>query len=302
MRSADLRPACGEGRATVLIGAHISIANGYDRAVEYALEVGCECQQIFAKSPRQWRGPAIDPAAAAHFRSLRDERGLGPLFTHTAYLINLSTDDDVLWSKSVDALADEIARGSALGVDGVVTHIGNDKTQDPQRAAARTAEAIVRAFERCGGGRAARLLLENTAGAGSSFGSTFEQIGSVIDAAGMGAEMLGMCLDTCHAHAFGIALDSTDAWDVAIASLDARVGLNRLGLIHANDCMFPAGSHRDRHAWIGDGSIGEGGFSAMVCAPKLAHVCAITEMPGEVPIKDSENLSRLRALRDACSP
>jgi deoxyribonuclease-4 len=285
----------------MLIGAHISASGGYPKAVEYATSVGAECLQLFAKSPRQWRGPAIDTDAAARFRDLRGQAGLGPLFTHTAYLINISTEDDVLWEKSVDALADEIARGIALGATGVVSHIGNDRTQDPERAAGRAASAVCRALERCGASEHdTRLLLENTAGAGTTFGSTFEQLAAVIDASGVAADTLGICLDTCHAHAFGIALDSSEGWEAAIADLDRHVGIDRLGLIHANDCMFEAGSHRDRHAWIGDGTIGIAGFSAMLCAPALQSVCAVTEMPGEAPYKDEENLRRLRLLRQEC--
>ena len=285
----------------MLIGAHVSASGGYDKVVEYATNVGAECIQLFAKSPRQWRGPAIDQDAAARFRALRDEVGLGPLFTHTAYLINISTEDDVLWEKSVDALAEEIARGIVLGAAGVVSHIGNDRTQDPERATARAAEAVNRALDRCGASdHDTRLLLENTAGAGTTFGSTFEQLGAVITASGADADNLGICLDTCHAHAFGIALDSAEGWQAAVADLDRHVGIDRLGLIHANDCMFEAGSRRDRHAWIGEGSIGSAGFSAMLCVHEIGPICAITEMPGEAPYKDEENLRRLRILRETC--
>jgi len=285
----------------MLIGAHISVAKGYPNAVDYAVSVGCECLQIFAKSPRQWRGPAIDPVSAAEFERLRVDRGTGPLFTHTAYLLNLSTDDEVLWERSVDALADELARGSMLGAEGVVTHIGNDRTSDPGRVADRVASAIVRAFDRVGPEHCrTRLLLENTAGAGTSVGTSPAELGRALDATGLPAGALGMCLDTCHAHAFGFDLSTRVGWKALVNEIERHVGLDRLGLVHANDCMFPAGSKRDRHAWIGDGTIGLDGFSAMVCHPALAEVRCVTEMPGEVPEKDIENLSRLKALRDSC--
>lgn len=289
---------------TVLIGAHISVSGGYERALDYVLSVGGECAQVFAKSPRQWKGPAIDPDAAARFADARTRVAFGPVFTHAAYLLNLATRDDVLWERSIDALTDELARGAALQANGVVTHVGSDSLQDPERAASRVAEAICRAFEGCAReGLHARLLLENTAGTGNSFGSTFEQLGSVIDQTGLGCESLGMCLDTCHAHAFGIPTDSEDAWKSLLDTADHDLGLERLGVIHANDCMFGFGEHRDRHAWIGDGTIGLEGFSAMFAVigriSELDDLCAITELPGDVPHKDEENLRRMSRLRAA---
>ena len=284
------------------IGAHISVSGGYEKAMDYADSVGCECVQIFAKSPRQWRGSAIDPEAGAAFVALREARGFGPVFTHTAYLINPATSDPVLREKSIAALADELVRGSLLGAAGVVTHIGNDPDGDPAAAAARVGEAAVRAFELAGGDACkTRLLLENTAGAGRTFGSNFEELGACIEAAGLATERLGVCLDTCHAWAYGLPVDSTEGWAEVLGGLEECCGAGRLGLIHANDCLFERGSRRDRHAWIGDGHIGSDGFAAMVCAPGLADVCVVTEMPGEAPVKDSENIGRLKSLRDQCA-
>lgn len=286
----------------MLIGAHISVSGGYDKALDYAFEVGAECAQIFAKSPRQWKGPALDPHKAEHFRAMRAERGFGPLFTHTAYLINPATPEPVLREKSIAALADELVRGALLGATGVVTHIGSDPDGDPALAAARVADAVVRAFEFAGPvADSTRLLLENTAGAGKTFGSTFEELGACIDASGLPADRLGVCLDTCHAFAFGMPLDTPQGWSEVVSGITACCGVTRLGLIHANDCMFARGSKRDRHAWIGDGFIGYEGFEAMVCAPELSDVCACAEMPGEVPLKDAENIARLKKLRSTCS-
>lgn len=284
------------------IGAHVSVSGGYAKALDYGDSVGCECIQIFAKSPRQWRGSVLDPVAAAEFVALREARGFGPVFTHTAYLINPATSDPELREKSIVALADELVRGSLLGAAGVVTHIGNDPDGDPTAAAQRVGEAAVRAFELAGGDACrTRLLLENTAGAGRTFGSSFEELGACIEAADLPAERLGVCLDTCHAWAYGMPVDSEEGWREVVDGIGGCCGLGRLGLIHANDCLFERGSKRDRHAWIGDGHIGEAGFSAMVCVPELADICVVTEMPGDVPVKDAENIGRLKALRETCA-
>lgn len=285
----------------MLIGAHVSVAGGYVNGLDYGESIGAECIQIFAKSPRQWRGPKHDPEAAAHFVEERVRRNFGPVFTHTAYLINLSTTDDELRRKSVVALADELARGALLHADGVVTHIGNDPGDDSAAAAQRAAASILQAFQLAGrASLSTRLLLENTAGAGRSFGCCLEELADVFGHAGLGPRHLGWCLDTCHAFAYGMPVDSEAGWDEVMADIARTTTVERLGLIHANDCMFERGSKRDRHAWIGDGHIGNDGFRAMVCHPDLRNVAVALEMPGEVPEKDTVNIGRLKRMREQC--
>jgi deoxyribonuclease IV len=286
----------------MLFGAHVSVAGGYLKALEYAESIGAECAQIFAKSPRQWKGPAVDPAAAEQFIAQRARLNFGPVFTHSAYLVNLATDDPELRAKSIPALADELVRGATLGAAGTVCHVGNDPAADPVAAALRVAEAVAEAFELAGSAAdSARLLLENTAGAGRTFGSTFEELGACISATGLPPERLGVCLDTCHAFAFGMPVDTSEGWREVIADIDSHCGLDRLGLVHANDCLFARGTRRDRHAWVGDGFIGDTGFQAMVCSPELAGTAACVEMSGDVPIKDTTNIDRLKNMRNQCA-
>lgn len=277
------------------------MAGGLVKALDYAQSVGCECMQIFAKSPRQWNGPPIDAHAAAAFADARDARGAGPVFTHTAYLINLATDDDALRERSIAALADELSRGAVLGVDGVVTHVGTDPLGDPELAAGRVGDSVRRAFDLAGSqAQGTRLLLENTAGAGRTFGGSVAELAACLTAADLACDRLGICLDTCHAFAQGSALDTAVGWDDLVSAIATACGIDRLGLIHANDCMFERGSRRDRHAWIGDGFIGTEGFRSMVCHPMLVALPVCTEMPGEIPQKDTTNIARLASLRDGC--
>ena len=286
----------------MLFGAHLSVSAGYEATVDYALQVGCECMQVFAKSPRQWRAKPLDIEAAGRFASLREQAGLGPLFTHTAYLINLSTTDEVLRDKSVKALAEEITRGRLLDARGVVTHIGNAPDEDMDAAALRAAASVREAFELAGPSDSpTRLLLENTAGAGRTFGGSIEELGAVIDALGESRAHVGICLDTCHAHAYGIDLGSEAAWERVLSEIDERCGPEALDVIHANDCLFGRGEHKDRHAWIGDGFLGEEAFRALICTLGDRGVCAITEMPGDIPDKDIVNIERLKALREGCA-
>lgn len=283
----------------MLIGAHVGIAHGYTEALRYALEVGAECAQVFAKSPRQWHARALDPAVATAFRDARAAVGFGPLVTHTAYLINLASIDPALAMRSVDALADELERAALLGADAVITHIGTTGGTGVDDAAARVAASIESAFARVGG--TTRLLLENTAGAGTTFGNGPDEIGAVLAALRPDTrERVAVCLDTCHAHAAGFDMSSEHGWVELLDAFDRCCGPGSIRAVHANDCMFPCGSRKDRHAWIGDGTIGVRGFSAMVCQERLRDVPAMTEMPGQVPEKDVENITRLKRLRDEC--
>ena len=289
-------------RTLMIFGAHVSVAGGLVKALDYAESVGCECIQIFAKSPRQWKGASVDRNAAAAFIDARQKRGFGPVFTHTAYLINLATSDEELRERSIAALADELVRGAILGADGIVTHVGTDPFADPEAAADRVAAAVLAAFELAGpAAEGARLLLENTAGAGRSFGGDIAELAACIARSGLPSERLGICLDTCHAFAHGMPLETAAGWAEVLSAIESECGMERLGLVHANDCMFERGSHRDRHAWIGDGHVGIEGFLGMVCAPQLADTPACTEMSGEIPEKDVTNIARLRELRDTCT-
>lgn len=281
----------------MLIGAHVGMAKGYAAAVDYAVSVGCECMQVFAKSPRQWNARPTDPAAAAAFRERCIQVRMGPVLVHTSYLINLGSADDALWQRSYAALADELVRAEMLGAVFVVTHAGTTCKGD----LARTPERIAQGVERAWGlaeVRAPRLLLENTAGAGTTFGSGPEELGAILRRLDAAAAHTGVCLDTCHAHAAGWDLSRAETWTELVRAFDACCGIP-IEAIHANDCMFGPGAHRDRHAWIGDGTIGCEGFLAMCAQERFAGLPVVTEMPGEPPVKDAENISRLKRLRDA---
>lgn len=287
----------------MLIGAHISTAHGLPAALAYARDTGCECVQLFAKSPRRWEGPPPDIEASARFADACPDYGIQAVFTHTAYLINLAAVDPDARSRSISALADELTRARHLRADGAITHLGTDPLGDRAEAASRIATAIAEAFERADleiAGHAPRLLLENTAGAGATYGRDVADLAAVFSATPPELQAhLGVCIDTCHAHAAGIDVVTREGWRSLVDAVESGCGRGAIRAVHANDSMFPFASRRDRHAWIGEGTIGYPGFSAMLGAPLPPDVCALTEMPGDVPIKDSENVSRLKRLRSA---
>ena len=282
------------------IGAHVGVGRGWPQAAEYCVDVGAECLQVFSKSPRTWRASALDEEGIARFHELAAEWDVGPLFVHTSYLINMGSSDETLWHRSLDALAEEFRRAGVVGAAGLVTHTGTDSFGDRKKAAERIADAVVRAREMTdAGGRSVTLLLENTAGAGDLHGGSAEEIGQLAHAIlKRDAGPVGVCLDTCHAFAFGYPLGSAEDWHDLLDSFEEACGETRIECVHANDSKFGLGEKRDRHEWIGDGHIGHAGFRAMFSEARLADIPVILEMPGDPPDKDRVNIARLRAIRD----
>lgn len=295
----DIGPGPQEA-AALRIGAHIHTGGGLAAAVEYAAAVGCECTQIFAKTPRQWRASRRPADESRRFAADLRRAGVFPLVTHAGYLINVGSADDALRDRSIEALADEIERAADLDACCVVVHAGTKAVDGAEACALRAGLAVaaahLRACERAGA-VCPRVLVENSAGAGRSWGATAaELLATVAVAREAGASDTGICIDTCHGLAAGMDLRGADGWRRLLDELAAGPA-GVLGVVHANDCMGALGEHKDRHAWIGDGSVGEAGFAAMLAEPRLAGVPAIVEMPGDAPYKDEENLRRLRALR-----
>ena len=284
------------------IGAHVPVADGLLTTVEYAVETGCETIQIFSKSPRQWKNPPRDPDEAAAFRVACAAREIAPVFTHASYLINLGADDPDQWFKSITVLGDELVRAALLGAAGVVCHLGRRFAFDDEDACiARVVETARRAFD-LAGDDAPPLVLENSAGAGRQFGVTPDELALVLNAVRDAGVPAALCFDTCHGLAAGIDVTGPAGWDVLLDRLDELCGPPPVVLVHANDCKGGLGSRKDRHEWIGDGCVGESGFAAIFAQARLAGAAAVVEMPGKMPVKDSENVSRLKRLRAASAP
>ncbi len=246
----------------------------------------------------------IDTAAAEAFVSRRRGDGRGSrVHAHgvsaqplDASMTSFDTRRSARWQMSSCA-----RRCSAQTASSPMWETTRRPTRSPRRAVSRRSSmSPTRSPVRWP--RHTRLLLENTAGGGSTFGCTFEQLGAAIDAAGDAGRVCSACASThaTHSPTACRSIRPRGGTRRSPRSIDV-LGLDRLGLIHANDCLFERGSRRDRHAWIGDGFIGIDGFRAMLCDTRLAHVPAVTEMPGERPEKDEVNIERLKELRDECA-
>lgn len=276
------------------IGAHVSTAGGVDRAVDRALEMGCECLQFFVSSPQGWAYKPLDPEAAARFRERRARAGLGPAVLHAPYLINLGASDPEHLRRSVDLLAFYLTAAAQLGAMGVVFHSGSHKGVGfeavlPQAVSAMR-EALARSPEE------AWLIIENTAGMGNHIAARFEEIARMME--GVASPRVKVCLDTQHLFAAGYPVTDPEGLDRTLREFDRLIGLPQLVVVHANDSQPPFASGVDRHANIGEGHIGEEGFAVMLAHPAFREVPFILEVPGaDGKGPDKPNVDRLKAIR-----
>jgi len=274
------------------IGVHVSIAGGVSRSIERAVSLRCACVQIFSHSPRQWAETEIPRAEAARFRALREEHGIGPVFIHSSYLINLASESESVRRKSVSLLSHELRSADVLGAEHVILHVGGASAGAGKDRVKKAAAGIMEALSR--GDYRATLLLENTAGTLREGESSLRRIAQISDACR--GRIGGVCIDTCHAFASGYDLREKRGLRVLFSDIESAVGLGRLKLIHLNDSKRPCGSGVDRHEHIGKGFIGEEGFLNLLREKKVRDVPLILETPKESEEDDTMNLMRVKTL------
>jgi deoxyribonuclease-4 len=275
----------------------MSIAGGLDRAPLRGRQVGCDTIQVFTKSNRQWRAKRLSDREVQAFRANLEATGIGPVVAHDCYLVNLAAARPSLWKKSVAAFREEMDRAGRLGIPYLVTHPGSHAGAGEAEGIRRVAEALNvlhAALPRHGG---VQILLETTAGQGSSLGYRFEQLAAILDRV-VRADRVGICLDTCHVFAAGYDIRTTDGYRKTMRELDACLGLHRLKAIHLNDSLQGVGSRVDRHAHIGDGRLGLEPFRCLLNDPALRGIPMILETPKDDDFvkADRRNLARLRRL------
>jgi deoxyribonuclease-4 len=276
-----------------LFGAHMSVAGGLEQAFPRAVAVGASAVQIFTKNANRWSAPPPTADEIAAFRSAWRQSGIGPVMVHDAYLINLAATDPDNWARSKAAMREELRRCAALGIPHLIAHPGAHVGAGVAAGIARIRTALHEIFADSDPG--VRLLLENTAGQGTYLGGEFSQLAEMMDGFG---ERVGVCFDTCHAHAAGYDLASAEGYEQTMAEFTRAVGCERLFAFHLNDSMKGCGSKVDRHAHIGEGAIGADGFARLVRDQRFVHVPMVLETPkgddGEE--MDRVNLALLRKL------
>ena len=286
-----------ENAALDEFGAHVSTAGGVENAPERAREIESVCLQLFTKQPNRWAEPKIDEAQAEAFQKAKEAFGIRTAGAHDSYLINLASPKEDLWKRSLSSFTKELQRCSVLGLDFLVTHPGNATDGDLDSGISRNAEGVTRALETVSG--PTRVLLELTAGGGTTVGASFENLAAILDMIPIDLHSrLGICFDTCHAYSAGY--DLVGDYDGVISAFQDVLGLERLGLFHMNDSKNPFASRKDRHEHLGEGSLGPEPFRRIVQDQRFLEIPKILETPKEPePIKnDLRNLGFLRGFRE----
>ena len=275
----------------LLIGAHLSTANGLPAMLQNALAMQAECVQIFTSSPQMWRGKKYHAADAEAFQTAQSATGVAPVVAHDSYLINLASVDEEILAKSRQAFHEEIDRCGTLGVPMIVTHLGSFKGASLPEGIARLAESLNQLIP-IADDNGVEIVLETTAGQGSYLGGDFEQFPQIFDQIPAQAK-LGVCLDTCHIFVAGYELRDEASYEKMWHNFDQQIGINRLRVIHLNDTEKLLGSHSDRHADIGTGQLGEAPFRLLLNDQRLRKIPKILETPG----KDDDYARNLQILR-----
>ncbi|MBY0262977.1 MAG: deoxyribonuclease IV [Phycisphaerales bacterium] len=286
-----------------MFGSHLSIAGSMLAALDEARALDLDTVQVFTKNQQQWACKPLPTEAVAAWRGRMKELGWeGRTVSHASYLINLASPDDALWAKSIDLMEEEIRRCELLGIPYLVHHPGAFTTSTREQGLERIAAAYTELFARTKKMTVVSCL-ENTVGSGSNLGREFTELATlrdlIITATGR-PERIGVCFDTCHAHAGGYDLSGAEKAAGVMRQLDAELGLEWVKVVHVNDSKAAAGSRRDLHEHIGEGTIGLPGFEGVVAHPTLKNVPKILETPkGDgpdgVPL-DTVNLRRLYSL------
>jgi deoxyribonuclease-4 len=286
-----------QGGRMPLFGAHMSIAGGYHNALLIAQAHACDTVQLFTKNANQWNAPEMEDDQVRTFRlTLRKSRLKYPM-AHDSYLINLATPDDVLYRKSIEAFVVEFQRAERLGLKYLVMHPGAHMQSGEESGLARVAGALDEVHARCRDFRV-KVLLENTAGQGTTLGWRFEQLAKVLEAVAE-PRRLGVCLDTCHIFAAGYALSPRAEYEATLRECDRHIGLKRVRAFHLNDSLKPLGSRVDRHAHIGRGRLGLEPFRLLVNDSRFRDRPMVLETPkeeGDNDDMDRVNLGVLRGL------
>jgi len=275
------------------LGAHVSTQGGVQTAPARGVDIGATAIQVFTKTPNQWREPVLDAGTVDAFRQAYDASGMHGVVSHDSYLINLASPDPALIERSIASFVAELTRCHLLGIPAVVSHPGN-YMDEREPGLQRNARAYTQALRTAPG--AVMVLLETTAGTGTSLGSRFEELAEL--RALVPSDLrhrIGFCADTCHLYSAGY--DLVNAYDAVWAEWERLIGLEHLRCIHLNDSKTPFASHKDRHELIAEGSLGADPFRRIMRDGRFADAIKVLETPkgDDLVTNDRRMLRRLRA-------
>jgi deoxyribonuclease-4 len=274
----------------MLLGAHVSIGGGYENALIEAKRLGADAIQIFTKNQRYWREKIVEKKEGEDFRAGMKKYGVKQAFSHAIYLISPGSENEEIIEKSILSLAAELTRCHRLGLSHTVLHPGAAGKLSIKKGIVRIAGNIRRALDATKG-NPVKILLENTAGQGTSVGGRLENLAELM--AALSSPRIGLCIDTCHAFAAGYDIRTEKDMEGFIRNVDKEIGIANLLCFHLNDSKGGLGSHLDRHQHIGEGQIGIPAFRYIM--NHFPDIPKVIETPKEDD-SDLRNLSTLRSL------
>ncbi len=273
------------------LGCHLSASGGFLAMGQTALSIGANTFQFFTRNPRGSRAKAIDLADAQALVQLLKERGFGPLVAHAPYTINPCSKDEHTREFARLTMADDLLRMEQLPGNLYNFHPGSHTGQGVETGIGQIADtlnAILTPQQQT------TVLLETMAGKGTEIGGRFEELREILDRVEL-TEKMGVCLDTCHVSDGGY--DIAQDLDGVLMEFDRVIGLSRLKALHLNDSLNPLGAHKDRHARIGEGTLGPDAFRAIVNHPALRGLPMVLETPNELPGYEKE-IALLRSMEE----
>ena len=277
------------------IGCHLSSSKGFAAMGRQALELGADTFQFFTRNPRGSRAKDVDPADAAALVSLMAEHRFAPIIAHAPYTLNLCGAEEANRAFARNTMADDLRRMEFVPGQYYNFHPGSHVGQGMETGVSCIADALNAILTP---DQTTTVLLETMAGKGSEVGGRFEELREILDRVSLGNKM-GVCLDTCHVSDAGY--DIIHDLDGVLTEFDRVIGLSRLKAVHLNDSKNPPGSHKDRHACIGEGTIGMEALARVVRHPALRGLPFCLETPNELPGYARE-IALMRSLADASEP
>jgi len=271
-------------------GAHVSIAGGINKAPSRAKDLGCECFQIFSRSPRGGKPPELNNIIVESFLNECAKYNIAEYYIHTPYYINLCSDKEELRNSSIAIIKEELERGSTLGAKYIMTHLGSSKGVDRKEAVNMIIEGLEKIIDSTS--FSAQLLLENTAGQGATMGDSFEELAEILD--GVKGPKIGICIDTAHLFASGYDIRTEEKLKETFYKISTTIGIEKIKLFHGNDSKVDLGERKDRHEHIGKGKIGIKGFENIIKNTDFENINMIVETPPEKVGVDIKTLKKLR--------
>lgn len=269
------------------IGCHLSSSKGFAAMGRQALELGADTFQFFTRNPRGSRAKELDTADAASLLALLGENHFAPIVAHAPYTLNLcgATAENRRFAQ--ETMADDLRRLEHLPGQYYNFHPGSHVGQGLETGCRQIADMLDQVVSPV---LKTTVLLETMAGKGSEIGGKFEDLRAIIDLASCG-DRLGVCLDTCHVSDGGY--DIAGNLEGVLEEFDKAIGLSRLKAIHINDSMNPLGAHKDRHAKIGEGTLGTDAIVRVITHPSLKHLPFLLETPDD----DAGHAAEIAMLR-----